>query len=78
MSFLVDLLAGGWAKLAGILGVVAALAAGWFQIRRSGEDRQAAKDATAGLTEARNANQARGAVGSDADVERLLKPPGGR
>lgn len=38
-----DLLAGGWAKLAGILGVVAALAAGWFQIRKSGRDAERVK-----------------------------------
>lgn len=54
MSFLIDLISGGWAKLAGVFGVVAAIAAGWLSIRKSGRDAERVKQ-----TEAWNATQTR-------------------
>lgn len=74
MSFLVDLLAGGWAKLAGVFGVVAALVAGWLSIRKSGRDAERAAALGQQQQKVEDANQARNRVG-DADVDRLLTNP---
>lgn len=81
MSFLIDLISGGWAKLAGILGVVGALAAGWLSIRKSGRDAERARALTAQQERVTDANQARaGTAGLSDDQldDELRARPRGR
>ena len=65
--------------IAGLLGLGGLFMKNQRDQRRAGEDRQAVRDLTAATKEATDANHARGSVGTgDADVERMLKPPGSR
>ncbi len=79
-AFLAAKFGGLWAKLlaggAILLGLGALVLRFMGVMRQAGEDKQAVKDLTAGMKEATDANRARNAVGaSDADVERMLRPP---
>ena len=68
-----------------VKGLSAPLAEAWRQwraertARDAGRQEQRAADLQAGLKEAKDANRARGSVGgADADVDRMLRPPGAR
>ena len=75
-----------WGLLGQVLGaIIGPLAEAWRQwqaqrtARKLGQQEQRAADLQAGMKEAQDANQARGTVGgADADVDRMLRPPGAR